>query len=279
MSRMITQALKTIESHKATGFCCNELLDILGDVLLLRLKQRKNLDITLFPVEERLVKAKLRGGFPLVDLSQLDFIDLARPREYFLGLLRLAQAKGHPAAAELEREILDGTLDFRELLTGAIEPEASDDDDPGNEQSIASFGMLDFLLDECLRPELERVAEKYAPVINDIGWSEGSCPVCGEEPKIGEFKTDDTCQLFCYQCGFRWSFDPMRCPFCGNEEGQSLSYFTVEGEEKYRVDVCHKCNRYIKMVDFRHLTEPANLDVEDIATLHLDVLAYEEGYN
>jgi FdhE protein len=33
------------------------------------------------------------------------------------------------------------------------------------------------------------------------------------------------------------------------------------------------------MVDFRESKEEANLDVEDIATLHLDMLANEEGYN
>ena len=32
------------------------------------------------------------------------------------------------------------------------------------------------------------------------------------------------------------------------------------------------------MVDFRELNREANLDVEDIATLHLDILANEEGY-
>jgi FdhE protein len=69
------------------------------------------------------------------------------------------------------------------------------------------------------------------------------------------------------------------CPFCGNDEQQALAYFTIEGDERYRVDVCNVCKRYIKMVDFRESKEEANLDVEDIATLHLDMLANEEGYN
>jgi FdhE protein len=39
------------------------------------------------------------------------------------------------------------------------------------------------------------------------------------------------------------------------------------------------CKRYIKIVDFRDTRTKVNLDVEDIATLHLDILAYEEGYD
>jgi FdhE protein len=70
----------------------------------------------------------------------------------------------------------------------------------------------------------------------------------------------------------------IKCPFCGNEEQQTLAYFSIEGEERYRVDVCNECKRYIKTVDFRETREEANLDVEDIATLHLDMLANEEGY-
>jgi len=33
------------------------------------------------------------------------------------------------------------------------------------------------------------------------------------------------------------------------------------------------------MVDFRETKQDADLDIEDIATLHLDMLANEEGYN
>ena len=83
---------------------------------------------------------------------------------------------------------------------------------------------------------------------------------------------------FCSQCGIEWSFSHIKCPFCGNEEQQSLAYFTVEGEEKYRVDVCNVCKRYVKMVDSSDSEGALNLDVEDIATLHLDMLATEEGY-
>ena len=45
------------------------------------------------------------------------------------------------------------------------------------------------------------------------------------------------------------------------------------------MDVCNECKRYIKIVDFRKGEQRADLDIEDIATLHLDMLANDEGYD
>jgi FdhE protein len=45
------------------------------------------------------------------------------------------------------------------------------------------------------------------------------------------------------------------------------------------VDVCNKCRRYIKTVELPKSSEEPDLDIEDIATLHLDMIAYDEGYN
>jgi len=45
------------------------------------------------------------------------------------------------------------------------------------------------------------------------------------------------------------------------------------------VDVCNKCWRYIKTVELPKSGDEPDMDVEDIATLHLDMIAYDEGYN
>jgi len=135
-------------------------------------------------------------------------------------------------------------------------------------------------VDEIIRPALERVAARYGDAVRKAEWEEGYCPICGRDPKIGEIRDEDGSRyLFCNQCGFEWNYLRIKCPFCGNEEQQSLAYFTIEGDERYRVDVCNECKRYIKIVDFREAKQKADLDVEDIATIHLDMLANEEGYD
>ena len=69
----------------------------------------------------------------------------------------------------------------------------------------------------------------------------------------------------------------MSCAVCGSKEQQYLEYFYGEGEEAYRIDICGKCRHYIKTIDQRDL-EPSDPFLEDLATLHLDVIAVDRGY-
>jgi FdhE protein len=214
------------------------------------------------------------GGLPLIDFSSGRF-DLTRPKEYFLALLGVAEKRVPGETAELAEKIKDGSCDFEKMVLNSFYVQ---DDEPDLDAEEEFFDLVELFLEESLRPSLEIVAQKYADVIARSGWLEGYCPVCGKEPKIGQIRGEEGRFLFCNQCGFEWHFLRIKCPFCSNEEQQSLAYFTVEGDEQYRVDVCNECKRYIKIVDFRESKREPNLDVEDIATLHLDILANEEGY-
>ena len=49
------------------------------------------------------------------------------------------------------------------------------------------------------------------------------------------------------------------------------------GKESYRIDLCDKCHHYIKTIDVRDLEE-SDPSLEDLATLHLDVVAAQKGY-
>ena len=55
-------------------------------------------------------------------------------------------------------------------------------------------------------------------------------------------------------------------------------YIYIEGDDSYRIDVCEKCKKYIKTVDSSAVSHEVVPAVEDIATLHLDIIAEEEGY-
>jgi len=178
---------------------------------------------------------------------------------------------------EFVRQIKEGELDFADVIRNSFDPVAEEEFAPDVDEG--TFDLIELFVEESLRPALEHFAEQYDDVISRSAWAEGYCPICGKEPKIGEIKGDEDGRfLFCNQCGLEWYYDRAKCPFCGNEEQQTLAYFTVEGEERYRVDVCNVCKRYVKMVYSKDSEEVTNLDVEDIATLHLDMLAAEEGY-
>lgn len=276
MKHILKETLKTIERYKNSSPHYVELLDILEEILILREEYRRKITGDIFNVKDELVDAKLKGGLPLVDFAGEKF-DLNGPKDYFFALLDIAKKRTPEEAREIIDGIEKGSLDFSELVRTSFLCEVEEEDENDGESTL--FDLLGFLIEESLRPYLEHLSEKYGKAVKKAQWSEGYCPICGREPKIGELKYEEGWRyLFCSQCGIEWHFQRVKCPFCGNEDQQTLAYFTIEGEENYRVDVCNVCNRYLKIVDFRDTQEEPNLDVEDIATLHLDILADEEGY-
>ncbi|MFO7569352.1 MAG: formate dehydrogenase accessory protein FdhE [Smithellaceae bacterium] len=282
MAATLHKSLQTIEDYKSANPHYTDLLDILGEILILREEYRKNMKSSIFSVEEKIIPQKMEGGLPLVDLTGRQY-DLTRPKDYFYSLINIAEkrmpAEGLKVLAFIKDEHFDWETMIRASFNTAAEPPEAELKAEAEEGE--HLDLIDLFIEESLRPELEMIAEQYGAMVEKSGWTEGYCPICGKEPKIGEIREgeDGRRYLFCHQCGHKWHFRRIKCPFCSNEEQHSLAYFAVEGEERYRVDVCNKCRRYIKIVDVPKSAEEANLDVEDIATLHLDMLAYEEGYN
>lgn len=275
---MLRDSLQTIQTHKALSPHYTELLEILEEILILREEYRHRMQEGIFPVEEKFIAAKMAGGLPLVDFSVLE-VDLSGPRDYFLALLEIAEKRSPGETGEMARKIRAGEIDFNDLIYESFNPPPLEEE-PEGEGDENSFDLVELFIEESLRPALEKVVAAYGDAVARSEWSEGYCPICGREPKIGEVREDEgTRYLFCNQCGFEWEYRRIKCPFCGNEEQQTLAYFTIEEDDRYRVDVCNECKRYIKIVDFRDTRQKADLDVEDIATLHLDMLANDEGYD
>jgi FdhE protein len=195
--------------------------------------------------------------------------------------LEIAEKRSPGETKEMARKIRENELDFTSLIYESFNPLPLEEEAAADEEGAEDdFDLIELFIEESIRPALEKVVERYGGAVGKSEWSEGYCPICGREPKIGEIRDDEGSRyLFCNQCGFEWHYQRIRCPFCGNEEQQTLAYFTIEEDERYRVDVCNECKRYIKIIDFRDSKEKADLDVEDIATLHLDMLANDEGYD
>lgn len=283
MSASLRKSLQTIESYKSAHPHYTEILDIMADILIMREEYRNQMDQPIFKVEENLIAQKMHGGLPLLDLTDKHF-DLTRPKKYFDDLVSITE-KRLPEMAQTIADIIHGTdFDWEQIVRDSFDrkmEEAASQESKANRDSEETIDLIDLFLEESLRPELEYIAEKYEEKVAKSDWSEGYCPICGKEPKIGEIRKEEDGKryLFCHQCGFKWYFNRIKCPFCGNDEQHSLAYFEVEGDERYRVDVCNKCRRYIKTVELPKASEEPDMDVEDIATLHLDMIAYDEGYN
>ena len=71
----------------------------------------------------------------------------------------------------------------------------------------------------------------------------------------------------------------MACAFCSNSDSASLEYAYSDDEPEYRLNLCAKCRQYLKVVDSRKLDRRFYPPLEQVVSLHLDLLAAEKGFH
>lgn len=138
-----------------------------------------------------------------------------------------------------------------------------------------------FLLDQTIKPFVMAYAEQVVGELELKRWDKGYCPVCGSQPGFSRLsKAVGRRSLYCSLCETEWGYKRVGCPYCHSTDQEKLQYFTVDGEERYRVNICKQCKGYLKMLDESRVPrdEKVYLFLEDVKTMHLDVLAQREGY-
>jgi FdhE protein len=146
------------------------------------------------------------------------------------------------------------------------------------EASAKSFNIdspvLVLLLHLSLRPSLLIIAQAVIEHLDLSLWNHGHCPVCGSAPRLADLSGEGgKRRLHCSLCETAWSYPRLRCPFCENDNRKELSYLRAENEEGFRVDLCGRCNNYLKTIDLREIAGPVILPLDDVATWHLDIIA------
>ena len=136
-------------------------------------------------------------------------------------------------------------------------------------QPTRDIEMLDEVLGWAARPYLQRTAEVLQQRVSLDRWTLRICPVCAAEPEFSLITPAGGRQLVCGRCHVRWAFNPIACPYCGNDDRSRIkSMATPDG--LYRVMICAPCGRYIKALDGRKASRPLLPYVDLIATLPLD---------
>jgi len=140
-------------------------------------------------------------------------------------------------------------------------------------------GVFALLTSHALAPFLERYAAGLSEEIDASAWGKGQCPVCGGAPLMAKLEEETgKRRLQCGLCRTEWDFKRVACPFCGTEDQEKLRYFFDEKDDIYRVEVCDECKGYLKTIDARKAEREIVLLVEDLATVHLDLIARREGF-
>ncbi|MCX8012112.1 MAG: formate dehydrogenase accessory protein FdhE [Desulfobacterota bacterium] len=231
-----------------------------------------------YPVNwnEYLVRKKFKAGVPILDKESIGFYEDIL-EDFFWKLLKITEQRnpenGKLLADFIKEENLAIKKAIAEMWQGVFNPEK------WGTVRVGDPTLFYFLLIETLKPLYEYLAEFLQELIELDLWGKGYCPICGENPALGAIPKEKwTRFLFCIYCGSEWSFPFLKCPFCENEEEGGIKYLRAGNERDYRLEICQSCQRYLKVVDFDSLGKPVPLDIENIVTLHLDILAQREGY-
>src|SRR5687767_13764204 len=204
------------------------------------------------------LSARLVTGQPLLAFSQIafDWSDVRLLIRQVTDVLRRHEVIDAPTATALHSVGRSPTLP--DVMRAWFELQ------PG-----LDVEMLGEVLGWAARPYLQRTAEVLQQRVSLDGWQRRVCPVCAAEPEFSVITTGGDRQLVCGRCHVRWAFNPITCPYCGNDDRTRIkSMATPDGW--YRVMICSPCGRYIKALDTRKSSRPLLPNVDVIATLPLD---------
>jgi len=218
-----------------------------------------------------------KEGFSLIQKEDFP-LDIEASVKLFQALCQIGKEVNPHMAEQVGKikEALDNKkIDLKKLLKKGVMEQRIEQmaDESGVNKKVFSF-----LMQGSTRPSIEAGMEQLRSELDPETWLKGYCPMCGSLPSLSLLKEEvGKRYLLCSYCGYQWRIDRLFCPFCNNKEQESLQYFCGEGEEAYRIDLCEKCHQYIKTIDYRNLEESDPV-LEDLATLHLDILASQKGY-
>lgn len=256
---------------------CKDILKSYGELLSIMESEEPSLgDIG---TEKRLKSIKLKGGFPLFPRDELP-VDLKSGKRVLLRFLeRLLKSKGEKNQ-RLEKAVLEFQKDsslLQEVFKAVLETDREGLAGISNRVNLEPERLY-FLAKTALMPSLNALRAAFAHELDKTVWDQGYCPFCGSEPDMACLDRTGKRHLHCELCGEDWPYPRLNCPFCQNDDHNTLGYFHSDQEEGFRVDFCRKCGRYIKTIDRRSFESETPMELEYLATLHLDVIANKEGF-
>jgi FdhE protein len=254
-----------------------EILDFYVKVRKLQFASKVTAEVDIVQAREEWKHLPAGEGFALI--RKEDFpVDVDAAVSLFQSLCQIGKSATAHMAAEVEKisiALNEHKINLQSLLM-----------EGGNEQAIhraaADLGLdevvLSFLIQNSIRPSIEAVREQLQGELDPETWRRSHCPVCGSLPFLNLLKGEAGKRYsLCSYCSYQWRIERSSCAFCGNKDQASLEYFHGEGEDAFRIDLCDKCHHYIKTIDYR-IMEASDPCLEDLATLHLNVIAVKKGY-
>ena len=266
-----------IERLKKKNPVYKELLNFYGQIAEALLIVNPQFDLSPIHSTEDIRKIQLKDGFPLLNKNEfiLDIPASVKLFESICTIAKNATNKMKKNIQKIEKAVKDDKLNREKLLEKHFDSTYIDEI---TKKLKLDRPILNFLITTSLKPSIHSNVENLRDKVDLKIWLRGYCPLCGSLPQMSELKGEGKRYFLCSFCNFEWSSERLRCPFCENTDHKKLHYLYAEGQEAYRVDLCDKCKKYTKTVDSRKLDYEPDLNLEDIITIHLDILASEKGF-
>jgi FdhE protein len=166
----------------------------------------------------------------------------------------------------LERALVNGEVDFMRLPLGEM-PQIGEILYP--EEELARILFL------FAKPYFHALRENFP--LADSSWEKGRCPLCSAPAVLASISEGPKRQLHCSFCGTTGSYRFIGCPNCESSDSSQLSTLDSEDEPGFRIITCDDCRTYTKVIDASLLTT-YDADLADLASLPLDIIAQENGY-
>lgn len=256
------------------------MLAFYEDVFTAQEKSKSAIDLEPIRLSPDSVDTSRQKGRPLVRVSDLQF-DSAAGAGLLSEVCRLIathgtniKASADAVAGALERRVINPQHLFKGLLEG---------DDSLFQSTATRIGAdpqaLAFIAYHSIQPAIELSAVQLATYLApDAVRHQGQCPICGSAPGFAILGHEGRRVLCCGFCRHQWRAPRIFCAFCENTQTDQLHYFFAEEEKDLRVDVCDRCRQFLKSIDDREVARPVFPPLEQVASLHLDMIAVEKGY-
>jgi len=277
MSKSLEMIKEQITRLKETKPAYMDILSFYEKIITKQADIRPSIVVPLKELEGELKNLQTKEGFPLINKEDfiLDIPSSIILFEYLCEIGKNTTDKMEADIRAIEQSMRNGTIEPEELIKRHFDDDYLDKIARDLEINKA---LLKFLIHTSIKPSIDVNVDRLKDGLDLKLWNKGYCPVCGSLPQMSGLRGEGQRYFMCSFCSFKWQGDRIMCPFCENRDHQTLQYFYAEGNEVHRVDVCNKCKQYIKTVDTRKLDYEPDLNLEDITTVHLDILTTQKGF-
>jgi FdhE protein len=274
------QIKQAVEKVKQIRPAYTDILEFYGQLFIAQEASKAAIEIDPIIISEKALAQKREAGFPLIQISAF-VIDKAAAQILFKQICRIAAGMtgkiGDTAKTILET-IKNEQLNLPHLFQDFLNENDADLGRLADGLTIDGE-ILALFTYAAINPSIVLNTDQLSTFLDtDATWEKGYCPICGSLPDFAMLEHEGKRSFFCGFCRHQWYATRRFCPFCENREEKTLAYFFSEAEKEYRVDLCEKCHKYIKTLDMRNTERIIYVPLERVATLHLDMMAKEKGF-